>query len=394
MSLARTVRPRTRLLLSLLLPLAVGACDARPKTSDPQVDKLAPRTPPEVTPATPATPGTPSTPAITKNACADAALTLAPDEVIATLRGQPIVASDLGDAFRAAERDALRGYCEGIAASRQQALDQTIDRLLLEAAAKEAGVDVEAFLKSKVDGAAHNPSDEEALAYYESNKSPSAPPFEAVKDQVITAMVDELTNKVLSQIVRELRDAASIETKLPDVRPPPVDLTSGPGNPSTGDLKGVVEVVEFSDFECPYCSRAADTMHGLIERYPAKVRFTFRHFPLSFHPNAQPAAEHAQCAHEQGLFWQYHDLLFANQRELGAEKFDEFAVTAGLDLSKLKECLASGRAGQHVATDLAKGQEVGVGGTPSFYINGRAFTGNPTVDDLAAAIDAELATAG
>ncbi|HFE46674.1 MAG TPA: DsbA family protein, partial [Nannocystis exedens] len=172
----------------------------------------------------------------------------------------------------------------------------------------------------------------------------------------------------------------------------PVDLTSSADNPSTGDLKGVVEVVEFSDFECPYCSRAADTVHELIKRYPTKVRFTFRHFPLSFHANARPAAEYAQCAHEQGLFWPYHDLLFANQRELGTEKFDELAVTAGLDQTKLKECLASSRAGTHVATDLAKGQEVGVGGTPSFYINGRAFTGNPTVDGIAAAIDAELAS--
>ena len=132
----------------------------------------------------------------------------------------------------------------------------------------------------------------------------------------------------------------------------------------------------------------------LKARYPEKVRFTFRHFPLSFHPNAKPAAEHAQCAHEQGRFWEYHDLVFAAQRELSVDKLGELADQAGLDRGKLSECLSSGRASTQVAADMAKANEVGVGGTPSFYINGRAFAGNPTPDGIAAAIDAELAQAG
>jgi len=386
MAQARSVFSRPlRPLLALLLPLAVGACDAKPKPgAEAEPGKV--ETPAEATPAVPAAP------VVTKNACSDAALTLAADEVIATVRGEGIVAGELGEPLKNAEREALRTYCQGIAQIRQQALDQTIDRVVLEAAAKEAGMDVESFLKSKVDG--KDPTDEEALAYYEAHKSPTAPPFDAVKDQVIAAMVDETTGKILEEVVRGLRADATVEIKLPDVRPPALDLKSGPNNPSMGDQSGVVEVVEFSDFECPYCSRAADTLRGLKERYPEKVRFTFRHFPLSFHPRAKPAAEHAQCAHEQGLFWQFHDLVFANQKELGPDKLAEYAVQAGVDKGKFDECLSSGRASAHVTADLAKGQEVGVGGTPSFYINGQAFAGNPTVDGIAAAIDAELAAAG
>ncbi len=390
MAQARSLLSRPLLpLLALALPLAIGACDAKPKPGA-EAEPATVEAPAEASPAAPAAP---AAPLVTKNACSDAALTLSPDEVIATVRGESIKASELGDQLKNAEREALRTYCQGIAQVRQQALDQTVDRLVLEAAAKEAGMDVESFLKSKVEGKG-DPSDEEALAYYEAHKSPTAPPFEAVKDQVLAAMVDETTGKILEELVRNLRAEASVEVKLPDVRPPPLDLKSGPNNPSAGDPAGIVEVVEFSDFECPYCSRAAETLSGLKARYPEKVRFTFRHFPLSFHPRAKPAAEHAQCAHEQGLFWQYHDLVFANQKELGPDKLAEYAVQAGVDKGKFDECLASGRASAHVAADLAKGQEVGVGGTPSFYINGQAFAGNPTVDGIAAAIDAELAAAG
>ncbi|MCA9656828.1 MAG: thioredoxin domain-containing protein, partial [Myxococcales bacterium] len=339
-------------------------------------------------------PAAPAAPVTTKNACSEAALSLSADEVIAVVGGEPLKASELGDDLAQAERDALRDYCTSVAQLRRQAVDRAVEAHVLKKAAAEAGQELEPWLRSKVEAASTEPNDDDALAYYDKHKSPSAPPFEMVKDQVKAAMVDERTGEILDKLVGELKSAAKVEVTLPDIRPPALDLASTTANPSTGDLAGVVEVVEFSDFECPYCSRAADTLRGLKERYPEKVRFTFRHFPLSFHPNARPAAEHAQCAHEQGRFWQFHDLVFANQRELATDKLREYAAEAGLNANELSECLASGRAGDQVTADLAKGQEVGVGGTPSFYINGRAFAGNPTVEGLAAAIDAELAAAG
>jgi protein-disulfide isomerase len=376
-----------------LMLLAI-ACSPRPPAGTggdaPGAD--APKT--AAADATQAAPATPAAPATTKNACSDAALTLAADEVVAVVGGESIKATELGDDLAQAERDALRDYCTSVAQLRQQAVDRAVEAHVLKKAAAEAGQELEPWLRTKVESASTEPSDDDALAFYEKNKSPSAPPFEMVKDQVKAAMVDERTGEILDKLVGELKDAAKVEVTLPDIRPPALDLTSTTANPSTGDLAGVVEVVEFSDFECPYCSRAADTLRGLKERYPDKVRFTFRHFPLSFHPNARPAAEHAQCAHEQGRFWQFHDLLFANQRELTADKLGEFAAQAGLNPGELSECLSSGRARDQVSADLAKGQEVGVGGTPSFYINGRPFAGNPTVEGIAAAIDAELAAAG
>ena len=114
----------------------------------------------------------------------------------------------------------------------------------------------------------------------------------------------------------------------------------------------------------------------------------FRHFPLSFHQNARPAAEYAQCAQEQGKFWPLHDAIFAAQRELSPDKLKELAGQVGLDMDKLTSCLAG--VGQFIEADMKAAAEAGVGGTPSFYINGQNFDGNPTVAGLSEAIDAEL----
>jgi protein-disulfide isomerase len=170
-----------------------------------------------------------------------------------------------------------------------------------------------------------------------------------------------------------------------------MDLSNPPHAAFVGPADAAVRVVEFSDFECPYCSRAADTFNALKQKYAGKsVQFVFRNFPLSFHPNAKPAAEYAQCAQEQGKFWQMHDGIFAAQRELSVDKLKEVAAQAGLDTAKLEECLASGRPGPQIEEDMRKAQEVGVQGTPSFFINGQSFAGNPTVEGISQAIDAQL----
>lgn len=346
----------------------------------------------------PATPVPPPPPAQRApkgdDACAQAALTLTADSVVATINGEPVTIGDLGPELKQAEDDALRTYCNAISDAREAVLRNTIDRRLLEAAAKAEGKEVQAYLQAKVEAAVGTPSDADIEAFYNQHKSPEAPPLELVRDQVAAALTEEKTNGALASIVDGVRKGATISQHLPDVRPPPFNFANNDENPSAGPADAPVELVEFSDFECPYCSKAANTVTALKTRYPDKVRVVFRHFPLSFHPKARPAAEYAQCAQEQGKFWPFHDLIFAAQRELSVDKLGELALQAGVDKTKLDECLASGRAGARVEGDLKLGGEVGVGGTPSFFINGRAFTGNPTVDGLAQAIDAELAKSG
>src|SRR5690606_39209123 len=141
------------------------------------------------------------------------------------------------------------------------------------------------------------------------------------------------------------------------------------------------------------CSRAAETLQQLKDKYAGKpVQFVFRHFPLSFHPNARPAAEYAQGAHDQDKFWPLHDAIVAAQRKVTTDKLKELAERVGLDQGKLDSCVAS--VGSLIEADLRAATAAGVGGTPSFYINGQIFEGNPTVQGLSEAIDAELAAAG
>ena len=323
--------------------------------------------------------------------CGGAALTLPKGTVVARVDGKDVTVDDLGEDLERAEKQALRTYCQEVTNARQSVLDNLLQQKLLTAAAEAEGKDINSFVQGRVDAAVPTPDDAAITAFYEANKSPTAPALELVRDQVIEAMKAQGSQSVLTKLLDELRAKAKVERMLPNVSPPPMDLSNPPHAPTAGPADAVVQVVEFSDFECPYCSRAADTMRGLKERYAGKpVQFVYRHFPLSFHPNARPAAEYAQCALQQGKFWEMHDGIFARQSELSQDMLKDVAAKAGLDTAKLEVVRQLGYGRSRIEEDMRKAQEVGVGGTPSFFVNGQTFGGNPTVDGLAQVIDAEL----
>lgn len=323
--------------------------------------------------------------------CEQSALRFEPGTVVARVEGQDIKFEDLGPELAQAENRALRTYCGEVARVREAALDNLIQQKVLTAAADKAGKPLDRFVQESVEAEVKDPDDAEIQAFYDTRKTPDAPPLEAVRDQVVQAIKGEKSQGVFDKLLGDLQAAAKVERLLPDVRPPAIELLAS-HSPRLGPADAPVQVVEFSDFECPYCSRAADTLKQLKDKYAGQpVQFVFRHFPLSFHPNAKPAAEYGQCAHEQEKFWPMHDAIFAAQRELSTDKLKEMAGQVGLDAAKLEECLSSGRGRQQVEEDMAKAGEAGVGGTPSFFINGQAFEGNPTPSGLAQAIDAELA---
>ena len=150
-------------------------------------------------------------------------------------------------------------------------------------------------------------------------------------------------------------------------------------DPFAGSIDAKVVIVEFSDFQCPFCAKAAPTVTLLKETYGDKILFVYRDFPISsIHPEAGKAAESAQCAFEQDRFWEYHDLLFEKQQEwagLGTPKFKEYAAGIGLNASKFNDCLDSGRYGSEVEADLQEGTHFGVTGTPTFFINDKIVVG-------------------
>lgn len=156
-----------------------------------------------------------------------------------------------------------------------------------------------------------------------------------------------------------------------------------------GDFNASITLVEFSDFECPFCERHYPTLKKILNDYSGKVRLVYKHFPLSFHPNGQKAAESSECADEQGKFWEYHDKLFESLATSGYSlaNFKQWAKDLGLNSGKFNECLDSGKYAQKVQADFREGTEKGVNGTPATFINGQLVSGALPYEIFKQAID-------
>ena len=165
---------------------------------------------------------------------------------------------------------------------------------------------------------------------------------------------------------------------------------AGAGAPSFGPENAKVTIVEFSDFQCPFCTRAASVVHQIREKYADKVRFVFRQYPLPMHGDAHLAAQAALAAHQQGKFWEYHDLLFANQRALGRSSLEDYAKQVNLDVPRLKKALDDESLKGAVDADVKLGEEVNVSGTPTVFINGKRVPNPTEFAPVAQLIDAAL----
>jgi protein-disulfide isomerase len=178
-------------------------------------------------------------------------------------------------------------------------------------------------------------------------------------------------------------------------RPSPTDTYKVPlGESHTkGSDEALVTIVEWSDFQCPYCSRVGPTLEQLEKDYGDKVRVAFKHNPLGFHNRALPAALAAEAAGRQGKFWEMHDKLFANQKELTDENFTAWAKDLGLDVGQFSKDLADPKLEAKIKNDQRIGAPIGVTGTPAFFINGRFLSGAQPVDNFKKIVDEELAKA-
>jgi protein-disulfide isomerase len=163
------------------------------------------------------------------------------------------------------------------------------------------------------------------------------------------------------------------------------------GSPALGSTDAEVEIVEFSDFQCPFCSRVWPTLQQVREEYGDDVRIVFKHLPLRIHPKAPAAHAAAEAAHRQGKFWEMHDAIFANPRELSPEQFEKYAQEIGLDVAKFKTDVASPDVKARVDADQSEAAKLGVSGTPSFFINGRYLSGAQPFEEFKKRIDEELA---
>jgi len=230
-------------------------------------------------------------------------------------------------------------------------------------------------------------SDDQLRAFYEAQQSQIGQPFADVAPQIKQYLDKEAAAEAKDNYLRSLRKKYKAVVTWEPLR----EKIEARG-PQRGPNDAAITIVEFSDFQCPFCGRLAPVLRDLLKEYPTQVRLLFRNMPLtSVHPNAQKAAEAAVCADSQGKFWVMHDLLYAEQNSLSADALKEKAKRLNLDSAAFDACLDTGHSGATVKTDLDAGEHLGIASTPASFLNGRFVGGALPLFQWRALVEDELA---
>lgn len=265
-----------------------------------------------------------------------------------------------------------------------------VEKTLLERKAKSEGVDVDDFLKTALESRTEPVTDASIDTWYEENKARvRGQTREAIGPQIRKFLEQTQESTARTSVIAELRKEYDVEIFLEPVR---IAFTDE-GATTKGPDDALVTIVEFSDFQCPACKGFNPTLTEVLKRYEKDVRVVFRQFPLrSIHPMAQKAAEAALCARDQDKFWDMHDSMFGDQRNLDIASLKNMAKEADLDTETFDACLDSGEYAPVVQADLNIGSKVGVSGTPAVFINGRVIAPGrvPSLIQMTSVIDEEL----
>jgi protein-disulfide isomerase len=274
-------------------------------------------------------------------------------------------------------------------------IDKTLQEILrdrvLSAEAKKQGKTVDQLVEAEIGGPLE-PTEVEVSSWYLQNKSRvGTRSIEQLRPQI----VDYLRKERIKQATEKLDQRLNQERKVTIHLQPYRLVLNNEGAPVMGPSNARVTLVEFSDFQCPYCGRFFPTLKQIEQKYADKVRIVYRQYPItSLHPNAFKAAEASLCANEQGKFWELHDVMFQEQEQLTVRELKQKAGRLGLDQKKFDSCLDSGRFTERVQEDLREGARVGVTGTPALFVNGVQIEGGAVgFDVVAKALDKELARA-
>jgi len=271
---------------------------------------------------------------------------------------------------------------------RSKALENLVNQKLLEAEAKKKGIPTEKVLEQEVDAKVPEPTEAELKALYIVQKQQLGKPFDEIKPQLLQLLKKSKIQEAREDYYKRLREQAGVSIFL---QKPKVQVAYDPAR-LRGDPKAPVVIVEFSDFQCPYCQSVQPTLKTLLAKYEGRVSLAYRDLPVrDIHPQAELAAEASRCAGEQGKFWEYHDLLFANQNKLDRPGLLDQAHGLKLDEKQFDSCLSSGKYAAQIEQDRQLGLRAGVAGTPGFFVNGSLLSGNQPQDAFEKLIQAELA---
>lgn len=269
-------------------------------------------------------------------------------------------------------------------------LKALVIKKLMEADPKYKG-DNEAYLEKMIAGKVKI-TDKEIMAFAKERNIPSAQLNDQFKDRIKQFLEREKKAKAIDMWVASKTKNNPVEVYLKKPSRPVADVKVG-NAASFGDANAKVTIVEFSDFQCPYCSKAAKTLGEIKKKYGKKVRVAFKNYPLPFHSHAKIAAQAGLCANEQSSdkFWKMHDAMFADQTKLMESGLIETSKKIGLDQKKFETCLKSGKYAKQVEAEMKEGQDVGVKSTPTFFVNGMLVSGAQPLSVFSEIIDEELA---
>lgn len=311
-------------------------------------------------------------------------------DVVATVSGISITLADVDErAMQATARNfGNMTLQQALYEARRAALDEIIGNHLLGQEAKVRGVDSKTLTERAVTSKVVMPTEVDVSAWYQANPSRvQGASLDRVRERIRALLVEERGLAARQQYLDSLKAKTSVTTAL---EPPRLTIAEG-GAAARGPVDAPIQIIEFSDFECPFCLRVFPTVTEILNTYGNRVRFAYRHYPLPNHPNARPAAEAAACAHEQGKFWPYHDRLFASPGKLSGSDLKQHAVELGLDAQAFNACVDARKYQQQVDADMAAGEAAGVSGTPAFFVNGRPLYGAMPFNRFKQIIDEELA---
>jgi protein-disulfide isomerase len=306
-----------------------------------------------------------------------------PRELAAEVDGQEISVSELDERIKQELFESRTGSPAKLYDLRSDVLEQMIRERVLEAEAKRRGVPPEAVVELEVKEMGPI-GEEEIVAFFQQNFEKQG---EVKLDEIRPQIQRYLESRRVAEVPRRLRERAQVAVHLV---PPRFDVAAD--GPSRGPADAQITIVEFSDFQCPYCQRSLETIEQVLAKYPSQVRLVYRHLPLDrIHPHARGAAEAAACADEQGQFWAYHDKLFQNNRALAKEDLLRYAGEAGLDAQRFGACVEERRFKDKVEADLQAARAAGITGTPAFVVNGVLLSGAQPPEEFYTVIDAALA---
>jgi protein-disulfide isomerase len=308
----------------------------------------------------------------------------ADDKVVATYDGHTVTMSQLEEFVHSSLLQLRQKEYE----TKSSGLEKMLFMNLQSREAKKLGISQQEYYKQNVTDKVGEPTEEEINSILTQYKDRLPKDENEARKRVIAYLKQLKTQQREEAFKKELFEKAQVKIAL---EPPRINVPLSGHEPVLGPKDAPITIIEFSEFECPYCAKVEPTVKKLLKEYEGKIKLIFKHFPLEFHQNARYAAELSLCANEQNKFWEIHDWLFANKDKLNNfEEIKKQAKELGLDVDVFTSCVKEKKYSHQIDKDMAVAEELGTTATPSFFINGRLLQGAQPYEKFKEIIEQEL----